>query len=168
MRKNLLWALVAMSAALLETTLLGKISVYGVVPDLSVLAVIYFALTEGEERAMFTGVLGGLFQDIASNRVLGHNILCLVLIGYAAGKLSTRLITNHPAVKTGLVFIASLADGLLYVGIMYVQDPGAMALSIVAGRVVPAAFYTALVTPLAFWALDKALSRYFEPQAHAA
>lgn len=160
MRKNVIWAVAVIGAALLQTTWLDFIRVRGVLPDLVVLLVVYFALTEGAERAMFTGVLGGLFQDVASNATLGHHVLCLVLVGYGAGQVNARLVTDHPAAKAGLVFLASLVAGLLYLGILYVQKPETRALNALTARVIPTAFYTAVATPLVFWPLDRLLRRY--------
>ena len=147
------------TAALMQTTWLDAIRVAGVKPNLTLLLVVYFAVNEGEERAMFTGVLGGIFQDVASRMTLGHHILCLVLIGYTVGRLTTRLITDHPAVTAGLVFLAGLINGLLYTAILYVQEPGLPAVRTIAAIVVPGAFYTALVTPFVFFLLDRPFRR---------
>jgi len=155
MRRNLLWAIAVTAAALIETTWLKSISVMDVTPNLTLLMVIYFAITEGEERAMFTGALGGMFQDVARSAVLGHHVLCLVIVGYASGRIATRLVTEHPAVKAGLVFCASIVFGLLQILVQYVQDPGLEAMHNIIARVVPGAFYTALFTPILFFLLDR-------------
>jgi rod shape-determining protein MreD len=155
MRKNLLWAFTVILAAMLETTWIENIRYLDVVPDLSLIMVIYFAIADGEERAMFTGAIGGLFQDIATNSTLGHHVLCHVVIGYIAGRIATRLITDHPAVKSGLVFCASIVSGLLSILILYVQDPSIPATVNILARVVPGAFYTALFTPVMFIVLDR-------------
>jgi len=160
MRKNAIWFVVVIAAALIQTTWLKPIRLFGVEPDLTVLLVVYFALKEGEERAMFTGALGGLFQDVASDAVLGHHVLCLVVAGYAVGRICKRLMTDHPAVKAALVFGASLVGGLLFTAISYVQEPGTAAVNTVVARVVPGTFYTAIVTPLAFWFLDTLMRRF--------
>ena len=159
MKKNLLWALVVIASALVQTTLLDTIKLQGVLPDLIVVVVVYFAIADGEERAMFSGVLGGLYQDVAGDAVLGHHVLCNVVVGYAAGRLATRLITEHPAVKIGLVFSASLIHGLLFTGILYVQQPAISAVRTIASSVIPGAFYTALVTPVVFGVLARLFHR---------
>ena len=92
MRRNLLWAVIVVATALVQTTWLDAIRLQGVLPDLTLLLVVYFAIADGEERAMFTGVLGGLYQDVAGNAVLGHHIVCHVIVGYVAGRVAQRLI----------------------------------------------------------------------------
>mgnify|MGYP000085467751 CR=1 FL=1 len=157
MRKNLLWAVVVVATALLQTTWLDAIRLQGVLPDLTLLLVLYFAMFHGEERAMFTGLLGGLYQDVAGNALLGHHILCHALIGFWVARLARRLITEHPAVKAGIVLMASVVHGTLYTGIQYVQTPDMSALQTIFSTVMPGAFYTALVTPLVFFVLSRAL-----------
>jgi rod shape-determining protein MreD len=139
-----------MLMALLEAQWPYILRVQGVVPQLVLIVVIYFAIVDGEERAMLTGLLGGLFQEVATDEALGHRVLCLVILGYIAGTMSRRLITDNPAIKASTVFVASVAHGLLYLAIDYLQRPG---MSNVAGQLaalLPQAFYTALVTPLLF------------------
>jgi rod shape-determining protein MreD len=164
MRKNLIWAILIIATALIQTTWLEKeqIKVLGVSPNLVLLLVIYFAVMEGEERAMFTGVLGGLFQDVGSGSVIGHHILCYVVVGFVTGRIAVRLITQHPAVKVGLVVMAGVLNGLLFVMIQAVQRiPGVIS---TAKSVVPATLYTALLTPIVFFLMDRLFQRYFSPQ----
>lgn len=160
MWKHARWAGVVIAGTLLQVTWLQAIRIAGVLPDLTLLLVVYFALVDGEERAMGTGVIGGVLQDVVGNMSLGHHVLCHVLIGYGVGRIGTRLVTEHPAVKAGLVLCAGMVDGLLYTLLLYIQDPSIGALRMIATRVVPMGFYTALATPFVFFVLDRAFRRY--------
>ena len=153
-RSNLLWFALVAFAALLQTTWPDILKVQEVLPDITLLLVVYFALTAGAERAMYTGLLGGVYQDVASNSVLGHHVLCHVVVGYAVARISMRLITDHPALKAGLVFLAALADGILFTTVLFVQEPGVGFLYTVVASVVPGAFYTTVLTPFAFAGLS--------------
>lgn len=159
MWRNLSWGLLVAATALLQTTWLDAIRVGGAIPDLTLLIVLYFALMEGEERAMATGALGGVFQDVAEDAVLGHNVLCNVLIAYAVGRLATRLVTEHPAVKAFIVLCACLVRGILYIAVLYVQRPDFTAFHHLAGTVIPGAFYSALCTPVVFLFLDRTFGK---------
>lgn len=168
MRRLLIWALIVVGTALVQTTWLDALRFQGAVPDLTLLLVMYIALVDGEERAMMTAVLGGVFQDVSSDMVLGHHVLSLVLIGYAAGRTATRLVTEHPAIKVALVFAGGLLNGVLFTAILFVQQPHIHAWNRILTGVVPEAFYTALVTPLLFGALDRVLARPLASQGGAA
>ncbi len=150
MSKNILWLFAIVVAALLQTTWPDILKWGGVLPDLPLLLVVYFAAAEGEERAMFTGLIGGIYQDVASNSVLGHHVFCLVAVAYAIGRLSTRLITDHPAVKAGMVFIGALLCGTLFILIRYIQQPASGAIYPFLTSVIPGAFYTSILTPFVF------------------
>lgn len=164
MGKNIVWAVLVIATALLETTLLDLIEIQGVVPDLTLLLVVFFAIVEGEERAMFTGLLGGVFQDVVLHRTLGHHVLGLVIVGYFVSRISTRLITEHPAVKMALIFGASVANGIIFTAVAYVQQPSISALHLLAASVVPESFYTAVVTPIAFILLHLIFQRRYGAQ----
>ncbi len=164
MVRNVLWVIVVVGAALVHTTWPDFLKIQGVTPDLVLMLVVYFAISAGEERSMFTGALGGIYQDVASKAVLGHNILCLVIVGYAVGRVSTRLVTGHPAVKVGLVFLAGVAQGILYTCIAYIQYPDTAVIKTIVSAVVPASFYTALITPFAFLVLDRIFGEHYHAQ----
>lgn len=153
MKRNIFWAISVIVAALIQTTWLDAIKLEGVLPDLTLLFVVYFAIADGEERAMLTGMIGGIYQDVAGNYTLGHNVLCLVLVGYVVGRISTRLIVENPAVKALLVLLSAAANGILFTMILYVQKPQISAVYQFGTTVVPSAFYTAMLTPLVFFVL---------------
>lgn len=155
MIRSILWLIVVVVAALVQTTWPDFLKIQGVTPELVLMLVVYFAIVSGEERSMFTGAIGGIYQDVASKAVLGHNILCLVVVGYAVGRISTRLVTDHPAVKAGLVLLAGIAQGILHTVIAYIQYPDTPVVTTIVSAVVPAAFYTALITPFVFLVMDR-------------
>lgn len=158
-RKNVLWLVIVVLMALVQSTWPDALKIQGVTPDLTLLLVIFFAMLDGEERAMFTGVLGGVYQDVASEAVLGHHVLCLVIVGFVAGRLSTRLITDHPIMIMVLVFGAGLLHGSIYTSIAYVQRPDISVLYTIGVATVPAAFYTAFVTPFVYFGLGRIFRR---------
>lgn len=150
MAKNIKWFFLVVAAALIQTSWPDFLKLQEVAPDLCLLLVVFFAIREGEERAMMTGLLGGIYQDIASTALLGHHVLCLVVVGYIAGRFSTRLVTEHPAVKVGLVFLAGIVSNTLFNLILFIQQPEHEVLYTIFNSVVPEAFYSALVTPVVF------------------
>lgn len=153
MKRNIGWFVTVVVAAIIQTTWLDAIKFQGVLPDLTLLLVVYFAIADGEERAMLTALIGGVYQDVSGNYTLGHNVLSLVIAGYLVGRVSTRLITEHPAVKTMLVLLAALGHGVVFTAVWYFQKPDIRPLHAIGTAVVPGAFYTAVLTPLVFFLL---------------
>ena len=150
---HLVWICLIIMTALLEATWLQAISIQQVVPDLVLVVVVYFSITEGAERGMYTGFFGGIFQDVAANTGVGHHVICLVLIGYIVGRMATRLITDNPYVKTMTVLSAAIVHSVLYLMIEYVQKVDLDAMYMMSYAIMPRAFYTACMTPIVFYIL---------------
>ena len=153
-RQNLLWFAMVVTAALLQTNWPNMFKFQEVLPDLTLLLVIFFGIAEGEERAMFTGLIGGMYQDVAGDTTLGHHVLCNVVIGYIVGRMAQRLIADHPAIKVGLVFLSVIAHGMLFLLIQYAHTPEMQVFWVFRTTVLPTAFYTAAITPLVFYLLE--------------
>ncbi len=156
-----LWIIIIILLSVLQTSWPEILRIQGVIPDLGLIMVIYFALFYGEERAMFTGILTGIYQDIASNLTLGHHVLCLVITGFIFGKLSGRLLSEHPAIKSALVFFGAVLHGIIFNIIVYLQNPYTNIIYVIFINTVPTAFYSALLTPIIFWLLHQ-LFRFTE------
>ncbi len=150
---NFVWLFIIIVAVLFEATWLQALSIQQVIPDIVLMLTVYFSITEGAERGMYTGFVGGIFQDVAANTGVGHHALCLVLIAYVIGRMATRLITNNPYVKTMTVLLASIVQGILYLMIEYVQKVDLESMYTMSYAIMPRAFYTACVTPIIFYVL---------------
>ncbi|HDP35874.1 MAG TPA: rod shape-determining protein MreD [Candidatus Hydrogenedentes bacterium] len=154
-RNYLAWFACVVLAALIQTNWPEALRLQEVSPDIVIVLIVYFAIAYGEERAMFTGVVGGLYQDVAVNTTLGHHVLCYVVIGYIIGRLATRLISEHAAVKAGLVLLAGFCQGVAYITIQYAMQPQRGMLYPILNTAAPIAFYSAIITPFVFAAVDR-------------
>jgi rod shape-determining protein MreD len=151
------WIVIAILAALVEATWPNALRFQGVIPDLVLILVVYCAITEGEERAMYMGLIGGLFQDVNTNTVLGLHVICLVIVAFVVGRVAKRLITDNPAVKAVAVFLSSVVHSLIYALIDYVQNTDTQVLFTMLVGVLPRAFYTALLTPILFLLVSRVI-----------
>jgi rod shape-determining protein MreD len=86
MAKNVIWAVVfASAAAILQSTLLSRIALYGAVPDLALGIIVYSAYANGAMTGQLAGFFSGVFQDFLSAAPLGLNALIRTIIGALAG-----------------------------------------------------------------------------------
>lgn len=74
------WLLIGFCAFLL----LGRVSVLGVVPNLTVLLAYYSGIRYGANKGLLAGLLIGFFEDSLSGGLVGPNMLSKGLVGYAA------------------------------------------------------------------------------------
>ncbi len=149
-KRALWWLGGTVLMALVQTSWPEALKLQDTAPDLVLVLVVFYAMRDGEEKAMFTGLVGGLYQDIAVDTALGHHVLCYVCVGFLAGSISLRLVTEHPVVKAFLVFMAGLAHTGLFCLIQYLQEPARGLLAPWLAMGVPASSYSALLSPLLF------------------
>jgi rod shape-determining protein MreD len=76
---------VLLGLALLQSTVMPKITVLGVHPDLVLMAVTSWSLLRGSEEGMLWALVGGVALDLFSGAPFGIYSLSLLLIGFAAG-----------------------------------------------------------------------------------
>ncbi|MGC2063880.1 MAG: rod shape-determining protein MreD [Thermodesulfovibrionales bacterium] len=78
--KYFAWLLIAFCAFLLQ----GRVSVLGVVPNLTVLLAFYAGIRYGANKGLLAGLLIGFVEDSLSNTLIGPNMLAKGLVGYVA------------------------------------------------------------------------------------
>jgi len=71
--------------ALLQSTVMPKVTLLGVHPDLLLMAVTSWSLLRGSEEGMLWALVGGVALDLFSAAPFGIYSLGLLLIGFAAG-----------------------------------------------------------------------------------
>ena len=89
---------------LLQSTWLHTIAFQGVIPDISLIAVIFIANRNGSVFGQSAGFAGGMVEDFLSLSPLGFHALLKTVIGFLAGT------------SFGLVFIGSLFMPMLMAG----------------------------------------------------
>ena len=94
--------------ALLQSTLLPQVKVFGVQPDLVLLAVVAWSLLRGSEEGMLWALIGGLALDALSSARLGVNTLPLLLISFLAGLWQRGLVRQEILIPFLVIPVASL------------------------------------------------------------
>lgn len=79
--------LILLGLALSETAILSNISFLPAVPDLLLLAAVYFSIVNGRTYGVILGFFSGLILDYISGCPFGFNCLLRTIIGYSAGFL---------------------------------------------------------------------------------
>ena len=158
-------AAVVIVALALQSTLLARLTLLGVIPQLVLVVVVSLAYTDGERVGVVVGFAAGLLQDLLlpGQSILGLTALVYTFIGYAAGTL--RQFAPADSVWTPVVSVAiasavwelsyallSIIMGRPWVGVAYTGK--------VAGLVV---LYNTLLTPFVF-PLTRRVADRFRPE----
>ena len=150
--------LALLAALVLQTALSRVLPGQARIFDPFLLVMVYYGLSGGETEAMVVGAIGGWIQDIQfGGSVLGLSGLTRVLVGFAVGTAGTRFHLTEPAPRVLVLFLAALADGLVFGSLASAFDVGVTRLSPLALFV--RAGVTAAVGVLAFELVDRQLRR---------
>lgn len=110
----ILLALLPLLAIFLQSTLFASYSIKGVVPDMVLVFVIFYALLNGAEKGARYGLICGLLEDLYTGRFIGINALSKAATAYIIGKLQGRVFAENVAVGIIGVILGSLLNACLF------------------------------------------------------
>ena len=114
MIKNIIWTVVfGFIAAVLQSTLLSRLAVYGAVPDLALGIIVYSAYVNGVMTGQISGFFQGIALDLLSAAPFGLNALVRTLIGALAGLMKGTFFLDGLLLPMILCASATLAKALL-------------------------------------------------------
>jgi rod shape-determining protein MreD len=115
MAKNVFWGtLFSLVAALLQSTLFARLSVYHAIPDLVLVIIVFSAYINGTMTGQLTGFFSGLMLDFISAAPLGFNTLIRTLIGAAVGLMKGTFFLGRVILPIVLCACATLFKAGLY------------------------------------------------------
>lgn len=148
-------------ALAVQSTLLAKATLLGVIPQLVLVVVVSIAYLEGDRVGVASGFMGGLLQDLLlPGSIAGLTALVYTLIGYSVGKF--RQLTTSETVWLPVAAVAgasALAEiGYAALAISLGQEWVSLGFTLqVTGLVV---LYDTLVTPFVFPLVRKVADRF--------
>jgi len=101
------------AAAVLQSTLLAGVALYGAVPDLALGILVYLAYAKGLMAGQVSGFLSGVLLDLISAAPIGLNALIRTLIGAAASMTKGRVLMGYILLPVLLCALATLLKAAL-------------------------------------------------------
>lgn len=131
----------------------GAVAIMGVKFDLSIVLLVYVALSRGPAFGVTFGFLIGLLLDVFTPQTLGWGALVKCLIGFSVGSFKDSLFLDSLLSRGGMVFFALVVNDVLY----YVFTTGinGSTLRILTHDSLPSALYTSIVGIFIFAALGR-------------
>jgi rod shape-determining protein MreD len=157
-RRLLALAVVLVVAVLVQSTVLARLTLAGVRPDLLVLAVVSVAVATDPTTGAVFGFVAGLVADLLFDLPVGVSALVYVAVGFAVGTVRVYVTSHRPLVHLVLAGAASLASVWCCGLLLRVFDLSSWAAVARAGPLV--AVYNLLLTPFVYpvvWALTERL-----------
>ena len=156
MRRLLALAVVLVVAVLVQSTVLARLTLAGVRPDLLVLAVVSVAVATDPTTGAAFGFVAGLVADLLFDLPVGVSALVYVAVGFAVGTARVYVTSHRPLVHLVLAGAASLASVWCCGLLLRVFDLSSWAAVARAGPLV--ALGNLLLTPFVYpvvWALTE-------------
>jgi rod shape-determining protein MreD len=109
-----LFTIVAMVICiLLQTTILGKIAIRGVRPDLAMLVLVFVSMRRGSMVGQVSGFASGFLEDLMNVSPLGFHSLLRTVIGFLYGLLSGNVFIDPFLMPIVLAVVATILKGIL-------------------------------------------------------
>lgn len=101
-------------ALLLQTTLLARLRIFGVMPDFMLLLAVAGGITAGPTRGATLGFASGMLIDLFLPTPLGLSALVFTLVGYGVGVANTGVLRSAWYIPVLTAGGASIAGVILY------------------------------------------------------
>jgi rod shape-determining protein MreD len=110
-------ALLVISTVVLQTTLVPDLRIFGVAPDLGLVATIAVAYRVGPERGALYGFANGLVLDLFLQTPFGLSALSFAVVGYGIGVLQAGMAQELRFAAPLLSGLGGLVGGALFVAV---------------------------------------------------
>ena len=161
-RRSILLSLLTVTGLALETSVMGRLTLFGVKPELLLLMTVALAMGEGPEVGATAGFVMGLMTDLVVPQPQGVYALTLTVVGYAVGRVRAQLQTPSAWLPIGMVFVSTVAGVAFYGSFNILLGQGSIGLVGVIRNAGLAALYNALLTPFVF-PLVRGLAAHLRP-----
>lgn len=110
LKKFILWVLFVIVIFVIQSSFLPIIHYKGMGPDLLLLVIGSFAFLKGSRMGSFLGFVLGLFQDLATGTFFGVNTFSKMIIGFACGIFSSRVLQDSFLMPISAAVVSTVAS----------------------------------------------------------
>ena len=167
--KAIIMGLLAFFLICVESTVLHRIEIYGIVPNLSLCMVVSCSLLFGSTFGRRLGILVGLCQDILFLDILGFYTLLYFLLGQAAGIFKNGFDQNSLLLSLGITALFDLLYSFICYFFMHFFQGRIDVFYFLTHTILPELCYTLIASiPVYFWVrwVGERLDRMSERHRH--
>lgn len=146
----LIYTAILAGLAVLQTNVFAAIAIAGVQPDLALIVIAYYAVTNGSFEAEIGGFAAGLVEDFLSLAPPGFHALLRTLMSFLYGLLHNRMLVDAVLVPFLLLAVGTMVKALfasLIAALFGVAGVASVALS---SRLFVEVGYNAVLAPILF------------------
>lgn len=146
--------------AILQTTLVPGLAVWGVFANLPLLVVVSWSLLRGPREGAVWGFIAGLMVDLLSGAPFGAATLSLIVVGFLAGLGETLVFRARIALPMIAMLLATIVYDLLFLLIVQISGQPVTWLDSVFRIVLPSGILNAVLTPIIFLTMRWLYTRF--------
>lgn len=135
-------------------SLLSKVEIYGTTPEILLIVLAYIAFYSTPGNAVLAGIYLGFLTDLTTSERFGTFSLLFCFIVFLLLKLKQETSLDHPLFPIAVLFFISFQYDLCQTVLVCIRYQAEWEVFLVSKPLV-CACYTAIVSPLIFWFLDK-------------
>ncbi len=139
---------------LLQSTILGRIAIRGVRPDLAMLVLVFVSLRRGPMVGQVSGFVSGFLEDLMNLSPLGFHSLLRTVIGFLFGLLSGNVFIDPFLMPIILAVVATILKGIVAGIVSAVFGIESSGFITFAGRLWIEVGYNGIVAPFLFALLN--------------
>lgn len=136
--------------ALLQTTLVPRLTMWGVHIDLPLLVVVNWSLLQGSREGAIWGFIGGLAVDLFSGAPFGAATLSMLTVGFLSGIGQATVFRARIVLYLATMFVATLVYDLLFLLVVWISGAAVIWLESFWRILLPSAALNTAVTPIVF------------------
>jgi rod shape-determining protein MreD len=147
----------------LQTTVLTRATLLGVIPQVLLVLILSLAFTDGERVGVVAGFFGGLLIDLRledPSALMGLTALIYTIVGYGVG--SVRRFTTSESVWMP-VFVVAIASAIVeasYAGLSIILGQQWVSLAFTAKAAGLVVLYNTLLTPFIYPVVRRVAERF--------
>jgi rod shape-determining protein MreD len=156
-------------ALALQTTLLTRATLLGVIPGLVLVVVVSLAFTDGERVGLVAGFFGGLLLDLRlddPSAIIGLTALLYTLVGYGVGMARGYSTSESVWMPVIVAAIASAFAELSYATLSIMFGQQWVSLLFTAKTVGLVILYNTLLTPFVYPVVKRVANKFRPARVH--
>lgn len=145
-KQYVITALVVVICYLLQCTVLPKIALASIKPNLMIIVTASYGFMRGKKEGMFLGFLSGFLIDIQFSSIIGFYTLIYMLIGYINGLFQQMYFNEDIKLPLILISVSEFIYGLIIYFLMFLMQGEFEFVFYLSHIIIPELIYTIVIT----------------------
>lgn len=160
MKRTAVFFLVVLTAVILQSSVLARITLFGVAPDLILIVVIVLGLVEGSLAGAIAGFGGGLLRDFLLEGPMGLTGLAYLTVGYVVGLVRPYVPEDSVVTPVVAVGVGSLLGSTLLLFFSFLFGGAADPFTRIVKVILLSSVYNTMLTPFVYPLVNRIVSMY--------